>query len=123
MNYKFFKDAVLWGAGLWLFGYVLGMLFFAFVPKNQIGWWVMPLGILATLWVLWRKVKRGSVGYYLGVGAVWAVLAVLLDWLFIVKALNAADYYKFDVYLYYILTLLIPVAFGLLRREEPAQLS
>jgi hypothetical protein len=41
------------------------------------------------------------------------VIAVLGDYLFIVKAFKPADgYYKLDVYLYYVLTVIIPVAAG-----------
>ena len=54
--------------------------------------------------------------YFVAVGAVWALIAIALDWLFIVKALHPADgYYKTDIYGYYALTLLIPGAFGLFR--------
>lgn len=47
----------------------------------------------------------------------WTVIAVLGDYLFIVKALKPADgYYKLDVYLYYALTLFIPFLAGWRRR-------
>ena len=37
--------------------------------------------------------------------------AIVLDYLLIVKALNPADgYYKLDVYLYYALTFILPLA-------------
>ena len=36
---KLFLNTLGWGFALWLFGYVLGMLFFAFVPKEFIGWY------------------------------------------------------------------------------------
>lgn len=39
-------------------------------------------------------------------------MAVLLDYLFIVKMFKSADYYKPDVYVYYALTLLLPIAVG-----------
>jgi hypothetical protein len=43
---------------------------------------------------------------------IWMIMAVVLDYFFLVKMLNASDYYKFDVYLYYILTFVLPVAVG-----------
>jgi hypothetical protein len=50
---------------------------------------------------------------------VWSAMAVVLDYLFIVKAFNPADgYYKADVYLYYLLTVLLPLAVGLRRRTQ-----
>ena len=48
-----------------------------------------------------------------GVGLVWLLIAVLGDFVFIVKAFSPADgYYKLDVYVYYALTLAIPLAAG-----------
>ena len=111
-NIKIFLNTLLWGFGLWLVGYILGFVFFAFVPKGQIGWYVMPLGIALTLWVLFKKIKREKFTCYIGLGAIWAIMAVVLDYIFIVKLLNGADYYKVDVYLYYALTLILPIAVG-----------
>ena len=52
----------------------------------------------------------------LGLG--WSVIAILGDYLFIVKALNPPDgYYKLDVYLYYVLTLALPIGAATLRRR------
>jgi hypothetical protein len=42
---------------------------------------------------------------------VWTLIAIVFDYLFIVKALNPADgYYKLDVFLYYALTFILPLA-------------
>lgn len=113
MDKQFLKDAFGWGIGLWLIGYMLGFIFFAIVPPSMLGWVIMPFGILITLWVLFKKVKGASFGYYVKMGLVWVLIAVILDYLFIVKALNPADgYYKLDVYLYYVLTFVLPVVVG-----------
>lgn len=109
---KIFLNTVLWGIALWLFGYVLGLVFFAFVPKELIGWFVMPLGILVTLWVLIKKIKREKFGCYIGLAIFWTIIAIGFDYLFLVKMLNASDYYKFDVYLYYVLTFVLPIIVG-----------
>ena len=109
---KIFLNTVLWGFLLWLFGYVLGFVFFALVPKDVIGWFLMPFGIIATLWVLFKKIKRDRFACYIGLGVIWTVMAMVLDYAFLVRLLNATDYYKIDVYVYYILTLVIPVAVG-----------
>ena len=52
MTKQFFKDALGWGFSLWLIGYALGMLFFPIIPVSMIGWAIMPLGSMTTLWVL-----------------------------------------------------------------------
>jgi len=109
---KIFLNTIWWGFILWFFGYVLGMIFFVFVPKDLIGWFVMPIGTIFILWVLGKKIKRESFGCYFGLGIFWTLIAVLLDYIFIVKLFNSADYYKFDVYLYYFLTFALPVAVG-----------
>ena len=57
---QFTKDALGWGFVLWLIGYVLGILFFAFVPSNLIGWVIMPIGIAVTLWILLKAHYRHS---------------------------------------------------------------
>lgn len=113
MGRQFYKDAFLWGFILWLVGYILGIVLFAVVPANMIGWVIMPIGIIITLWVLLKKVKGDSFMYYILLGGVWALLAILLDYFLLVKVFNPADgYYKLDVYLYYILTLALPIIVG-----------
>ena len=124
MNKQLLKDAVGWGLILWFIGYVLGFIFFAFVPQALIGWVIMPIGILVTVWVLARKIHSSSLGYYAGIALVWTVIAIVLDYLFIGMLLHPADgYYKIDVYLYYCLTLLLPLVVGWQRsRDKSTQL-
>ena len=113
MNKQFAKDALGWGLVLWLIGYALGMVLFALVPANLIGWVIMPIGTAITLWVAFEKVRGDTLGYYGRVALVWLLIAVLGDYLFIVKALKPADgYYKPDVYVYYALTLAVPLFAG-----------
>jgi len=113
MNKQLYKDALGWGLALWLIGYVLGFVFFAFVPASLIGWVITPIGVLITLWVLFKKIHGGSLRYYLSVGIVWSIVAIICDYLFLVLVLKPADgYYKFDVYLYYVLALILPVIVG-----------
>lgn len=115
---KIFANTLIWGFALWLFGYILGMLFFVAMPKNMIGWAIMPFGIAFTLWVLFKKIKRSEFGCYIGLGIIWTLLAILLDYVFIVKALGSSDYYQFDVYLYYVLTLALPIAVGWYKKSK-----
>ncbi len=107
-----FLNTIFWGFILWLLGYALGFVFFPIVPKDLIGWYILPFGLLAALWVLLKKIKREEFGCYVGLGAVWTVMAVALDYVFLVKILGATDYYKFDVYIYYALTLILPIVVG-----------
>jgi len=109
---KIFLNTVFWGLILWLFGYILGFVFFALAPKDIIGWFIMPFGIIATLWVLLKKIEREEFICYIGLGIIWTVMAIALDYLFIVKLLAATNYYKLDVYLYYTFTLLLPIVVG-----------
>jgi type III secretory pathway component EscS len=43
----------------------------------------MPIGIIITFWVLLNKVQDSSFQYYLILAAVWTVIAVVFDYLFI----------------------------------------
>jgi len=113
MTRQFVKDAFGWGFILWLIGFALGVMLFAFVPPSLIGWVIMPIGIIITLWILWRKVKADSFRYYALLAMVWVLIAIACDYLFLVKALKPADgYYKLDVYLYYALTFVLPLVVG-----------
>ena len=104
---------MVWGFVLWLIGYALGFILFAFVPTDMIGWVITPIGIIITLWVLFKKIKRDRFKCYVGLGVIWTLMAIILDYIFLVKMLKPADgYYKLDVYLYYALTLLLPILVG-----------
>lgn len=109
---KIFLNTLMWGFILWLIGYVLGFVFFAFVPKELIGWCIMPVAVAITLWVLFKKIERESFQCYIGLGVFWALMAVVLDYIFIVLLLKSSDYYKLDVYLYYALIFLLPMVVG-----------
>lgn len=114
MNKHFIMDLLGWGSILWLIGYSLGILLFFLLPTSFIGWAILPIGFAATLWVLLKKAKGTSFQYYLFLGITWVLIAVTFDYLFIVKAFNPPDgYYKFDVYLYYLLTFATPLVVGL----------
>jgi hypothetical protein len=113
MTKQFLKDSLGWGFILWLIGYALGFIFFAFVSSNLIGWVIMPIGILITLWILLKKVNGKSWRYFLGLAIIWTLIAIIFDYLFLVLLLKPADgYYKLDVYLYYLITFLLPLVIG-----------
>ena len=83
------------------------------VPKDMIGWVITPIATLITLWVLFKKIKSNSLSYYFQVAVIWTVLAIVLDYFLLVKVFKPADgYYKLDVYLYYVLTFIMPLIVG-----------
>jgi len=113
MNRQLFKDTLGWGVLLWLIGYILGIILFMVVPTTLVGWIIMPIGTIITLWVLFKKVKGGSIKYYLLLAVIWTLIAIVFDYFFLVKVFKPADgYYKLDVYLYYALTFTLPLLVG-----------
>ncbi len=110
------KLADLFGFGfaLWLFGFVLGMMLFSIVPTAYLGLVITPFAFAAALWVCLRRFRgRGDSGLYLlSVGAVWLFIAVSFDYIFLVRAFSVANYYDFDVFLYYFITFFLPIAVG-----------
>jgi uncharacterized membrane protein len=110
MTRHFAKEAFGWGAVLWLVGYALGVLLILFVPPSAVGWIILPIGVAVTWWVLMHKVHEDAAMRYAAIAIVWTTIAVILDYLFIVKAFHPVDgYYKLDVYVYYGLTFLLPL--------------
>ena len=105
-----------WGFALWLIGYILGIIFFMFIPQNFIGWAILPIGVIITYWVLAKKMKLYPLKEYLLISVVWTFLAIVLDYIFIIMLLKPTHgYYKLDVYIYYILLFLLPIAIGFYR--------
>ncbi|HSX48746.1 MAG TPA: hypothetical protein VLE44_00630 [Candidatus Saccharimonadales bacterium] len=110
---SFIKNTIIWGIVLWLIGYILGIILFAVVPHQLIGWIIMPIGIIISFWVLLKKIKFDSFQQYILAGFIWTLIAIVFDYLFLVKLFKPADgYYKMDVYIYYLLTFLLPVFVG-----------
>ena len=124
MNKQFFKDSFGWGFLIWLIGYALGFALFFAVPAGAIGWVIMPIGIVITLWVLFKKIHGADFGYYAKLAVIWTLLAIVLDYFFLVKMLKPADgYYKLDVYLYYALTFILPLIVGSIKSKRSSQNS
>lgn len=120
---QFLQDAIGWGMALWLIGYVLGLILFAVLPTSLIGWAITPLGAAITIWVLVSRIRAASMRAYATLSIAWTLIAVACDYVFIVKAFNPSDgYYKLDVYLYYTLTFLLPLAVGWWKRAlQPSE--
>jgi hypothetical protein len=119
MNKRFLKDSIGWGFLLWLIGYILGIILFMLIPYELIGWVLMPFGIAITLWILLKKIHAKEFNYYFKLGIIWAISAIVLDYIFLVQLLKPEDgYYKIDVYLYYLITLSLPPLVGWYKKRE-----
>lgn len=111
MNKNFLKEGLGWGILLWFIGYVLGIILFFIMPPDKLGWVIMPIGIVLTLWVCLRKIQAKDLSYYVKIAIIWTVIAVIFDYFFLVLLIKPEDgYYKLDVYLYYLFTFLLPLA-------------
>ena len=71
------------GLGLWLIGYALGIVLFAFMPVALIGWIITPTGALITVWVL-LKVGDEPPRFYVLLNIAWTSMAVVFDYVMIV---------------------------------------
>lgn len=121
MNKQLLKDSLGWGLALWFIGYVLGIILIFMLPVSLIGWVIMPIGVVITFWVLLKKVKGDNFQNYLILAVVWTAIAVVFDYLFIVKAFNPTDgYYKLDVYLYYAITFVSPLLVARWKKHKSA---
>jgi hypothetical protein len=115
---QWIKDTIGLGTGLWLFGYLASLLLF-FSPFADIMGWIItavftPITIALAWW--WFRARDLPLTYYVVVGVAWTMLAIVLDYLFIVR-LFQTTYYEIDVFVYYALTFLIPVGVGLYLRH------
>jgi hypothetical protein len=124
MDKQLLKYSLGWGLILWLVGYILGIIFFFVFPPALLGWFIMPVGIALTLWVLMKKVKGFNAQGYLILAIVWTIIAIVFDFFFIVKMFKPTDgYYKLDVYLYYAFTFMIPLIFGWWKKTQSEEVD
>ncbi len=112
-------NTIIWGFLLWFTGYLAGIVLFFNVPKAYIGLVITPFATLFTFWVLVKKIKRPRFVDYAVISIVWTLLATVLDYIFIVKMLNTGiSYYKWDIYLYYTVTFILPILVGYLKQRK-----
>ncbi len=120
------KDTAGLGTVLWLIGYLASLALFFSPFAGTMGWILIAIFTPVTIAIAWwwfRQRERLPLQYYAGVGVAWVLIAVMLDFLFIVL-LFQATYYSPDVFVYYALTFLIPVGVGLClnrSRDEPVE--
>ena len=121
---QWIKDTAGLGTVLWLIGYLASLALFFSPLAGIMGWILLAIFTPVTIAVTWwwfRQRECLPLQYYAGVGVAWMLIAVVLDYLFIVLLLQAT-YYGPDVFVYYAVTFLIPVGVGLYLiriRNEP----
>ncbi len=106
------------GSALWLAGYLVSLALFFTPLAGIMGWIITAVFTPVTIAVAWWRFRTTDLplSYYAAVGLVWAAIAIVLDYLFIVL-LFRTDYYAVDIFIYYGLTFLIPVGVGLYLRR------
>ncbi len=111
---QWIKDTVILGTGLWLLGYLASLVLFFTPFASAMGWILTAVFTPVTLAIAWWWFRSRvlPLAYYVGVGIAWTLIAIVLDYLFIVRLFQSA-YYEPDVFVYYALTFLIPVGVGL----------
>lgn len=114
MKRQIFIDTIGWGFGLWFFGYILGIAFFPFVPNHLLGWIIMPIGTVAALVVL-GGMREKKLHYYGRIAFSWTAIAIVFDYVLLVRLFNVTSYYKPDIFVYYAITFLLPLLVGLKR--------
>jgi hypothetical protein len=117
---QWIKDTAGLGTGLWLIGYLASLALFFSPFAGTMGWILIVIFTPVTIAITWwwfRQREHLPLQYYAGVGVTWVMIAVVLDFLFIVL-LFRATYYGSDVFVYYALTFLIPVGVGLYLRRS-----
>ena len=110
---EWIKDICGLGIFFWLIGYLVSLALFFSPYADIMGWIITPVFTPITIAItwLWFRARNLVFTYYIGVGIGWTLIAVILDYIFIVQ-LFQATYYGFDVFLYYALTFLIPAGVG-----------
>lgn len=100
---------------IWLIGFIASIILWGFISHDILGWVLFVIFIPLMLYMPYRRFKgrKEAAGYYFLVGLVWLIIAVVFDYIFIMKLFNAQDYYKPDVFVYYTVTFLMPFLIGL----------
>ena len=118
-NRSLIIDTMGLGLLLWFIGWCASLILFFYVPADLLGWvlFVMftPLAIVITI-LRFRK-RALTFPYYLAVALVWTFIAILFDYLFIVRLFGVSGYYHASVIVYYTETFLIPLLTGVKYRR------
>lgn len=113
-------DIFVFGILFWLIGYVASLILFPFVSLDVMGWILTGVMTPLTFIIAYFRFRKRNLKFfcYFMTGVFWALIAAVLDYLFIVKLFHSVDYYKLDVYLYYFIMFLIPVILGLINKKK-----
>jgi hypothetical protein len=113
-------DAFGLGIGFWLMGYIAGIILYFIVSADILGWIIFIIFAPITSYLAYLRFRKRSepIGYYLIIGAIWAFIAIILDYIFIVMAFNSKEYYKLDVFAYYLAMFVIPLLIGWMGRKR-----
>jgi hypothetical protein len=108
-------DIFVFGIFIWLMGYIASIILFPFVPDNILGWILCIIFTPITIIIAYLRFRNRKLKLfcYFMTGVFWAIIAMILDYFFIVRLFNSVTYYKPDVFVYYIVTFLIPLIIGL----------
>jgi len=112
---QWIKDTAGLGTAFWLIGYLASLVLFYTPYAGIMGWILLAVFTPVTIAIAWLWFKHReplTLQYYAGVGGAWVIIAIILDYLFIVL-LFQETYYEPDVFVYYTATFLIPVGVGL----------
>ena len=118
MNQKL-VDTIGFGFLLWLIGYFMGFFIITIPGYPQIMTapviltaFSLAVGLVtaAFAYVRFRKRREISWLYAFLVGIAWTILAIVLDFIFIVLLFNAPNYYRPHIFIYYAFTLVVPSA-------------
>jgi len=103
------------GFVIWLIGYIASILLWGFISHDILGWVIFVIFIPLMAYMPYRRFRsrKETAGYYLLVALAWLLIALVFDYLFIVKLFDAKDYYKLDIFVYYAVTFLAPLLIGL----------
>ena len=107
-------DGPLLGIFVWLIGYLAGIALYFFISPDILGWVLSAIFTPIVILLCYKRFgkREESISYYAFVAAVWLIVALVFDYLFLVKLLNPPVYYKLDVYVYYASTFLVPFLVG-----------
>lgn len=117
------RDTGYTGTALWAAGYLVSMAVY-FSPLDYAIWGkvvlllYIPCAFCFACWYFSGRVL--SLRYLSGVGTAWSMIAIVLDFPFIVFRFGAWQYHGPDVYLYYTAMFFIPVAAGMALRRNAA---
>jgi len=114
--HPFIRDALVPGIFFWLVGYLAGIVLFFTQYREILGWILIvvftPFTIAVTWWWFLNRMQP-ALRYYAGVGIAWSIIAIVLDYVFIVNLFSSAGYYTLHIFLYYGLMFVIPVGVGM----------